>query len=748
MVFREKLSYSEAIKIVAKDDEKIARIDRVLGGVILGAAPFTGGLTLALIDPKTELIALLRQATGNAAGRIKGQAGRTHYELLEAAHTVLGLSAFFDAFRDEVGPRYRELQITEKEKGELASRLGNEGSTADSLSNEIARASLPLPSPVRGFAENVGLIREKYSDLGEATLRFVEKLLAWPRVFPEYNSNRFREAVVSRALSLYRDRYTRLATDIPELAFWAATDEHAATRAEVRQVALQIERTQEMNTDTLLALEERLASTVAARQVQDVERKLAAASSSILTKPLWRSDTPSPGLTFPIVLDGFISPRFRIAVSGKTSELTSEGWWGKQELRFDLAQFLANYIAHPESAHRPLVILGHPGAGKSLLTEIVAARLPPAAFTPVLVRLRRVDADAELHQQIETAVESTVKERISWGALCRESATTKVVMFDGFDELIQATGVTQSGYIEKVARFQSDEWDAGHSVITIVTSRTLVMDRTRVPEGSIVVRLEQFDDEQIARWVVAWNAANKRSEPDKNLEASQLMRLGDLARQPLLLALLAIYDAESGIDELVVSSDGSVSEATLYRKLLDSFIARQIKDKAKADISESEQRRQEAALRRDLALAAFAMFNRGRQFISEEDLARDLEAFSAGVYEPAVKGFAEPIGRAGRTVAAFFFVHVAQADAHARSGSRRTYEFLHATFGEYLVAEHICILLNELTQDWERARERLFTGRPDDAVFRALLSHQPITNRDPITVFAQDLIRDFSEDGR
>ncbi|MFI7608959.1 NACHT domain-containing protein [Micromonospora sp. NPDC049366] len=739
------LTYRQAMKIIANGDEQITRLDRALGGVILGASPLTGGASLALVDPKNELVALLRHATGNAAGRIKGKTGKSHYDLLEAAHTVLGLSAFFDAFKNEVGSRYKELNISDDERHRIASRLNDVGMAGD-LEGEIDSGTIPLPSPMRGFVENLPHVEERYRRLADLTLSFVEGLSAWPAVRPTASRNRLQETVTKKAAALYRDRYTRLAVDIPEFSFWASSDEHAATRAEVRAIAQQIDRVQGNSTETLAALEQRLSATILGRQAADIEARLASSSAGVLTKNLWRSEHSSDRLTFPRVIDGFISPRYRLAVYEQNEDLTSESYWEEKPVKADLAGFLASYIAHPDSTQKPLIILGHPGAGKSLLTEIVAARLPPAAFTPILVRLRRVNADAELHQQIEAAIEATARERISWGALCRESPTTKVVIFDGFDELIQATGVTQSGYIEKIARFQSEEWQVNHSVIPIITSRTLVMDRTRVPKNSVVIRLEHFDDAQVTRWVDSWNHVNRLSEEFIPLDATRLIGLGGLARQPLLLTLLAIYDAESGIEALAAGANGDISQATLYKKLLDSFISRQVREKAPTEVGEPELRRQEKVLRRDLALAAFAMFNRGHQYIAEEDLARDLDAFMTDDRRSYEKGFAEPVSRASKTIAAFFFVHVAQADEHIGDVSRRTYEFLHATFGEYLVAEHVCFLLADLTQDWERTRERLFVARPDDGVFRALLSHQPLTSREATTAFARSIIRESFQD--
>ncbi|MEU4695120.1 hypothetical protein [Actinoplanes sp. NPDC023714] len=159
------MTYAEALRIVARDDARIARLDRALGGFLLAAAPFTAFGSLALIDPKTELISQIRQITDTVAGRIKSNAGKPHLELLEAAHTTLGLSAFFDAFEAVAADLYRELDLSPAER-ELITGRGTDG-----LTREIRKGSFPLPTPARGFEATLDLIRHTFAALAEGSRR-------------------------------------------------------------------------------------------------------------------------------------------------------------------------------------------------------------------------------------------------------------------------------------------------------------------------------------------------------------------------------------------------------------------------------------------------------------------------------------------------------------------------------------------------------------------------------------------------
>ena len=61
-----------------------------------------------------------------------------------------------------------------------------------------------------------------------------------------------------------------------------------------------------------------------------------------------------------------------------------------------------------------------------------------------------------------------------------------------------------------------------------------------------IIRLEPFDDAQIVAWIDIWNRANSATlanRPCWPLSAPTILRYRTLAEQPLLLLMLALYDA-------------------------------------------------------------------------------------------------------------------------------------------------------------------------------------------------------------
>ena len=83
---------------------------------------------------------------------------------------------------------------------------------------------------------------------------------------------------------------------------------------------------------------------------------------------------------------------------------------GRVSARDDACRFLAAYLTSPAALEAPLILLGQPGSGKSVLTRILAARLPTTDFLTIRVELRQVPAEADLQDQIEFAVRASTGE--------------------------------------------------------------------------------------------------------------------------------------------------------------------------------------------------------------------------------------------------------------------------------------------------------------------------------------------------
>ncbi|MEU4562590.1 hypothetical protein AB0F72_29790 [Actinoplanes sp. NPDC023936] len=446
------------------------------------------------------------------------------------------------------------------------------------------------------------------------------------------------------------------------------------------------------------------------------------------------------GLDVPWLEDAYLPHRYRVADVQPSTRVSDESWWDGVPIRDDLPDFLIGHLTNPHAIRAPLLVLGQPGSGKSVLTKVLAARLPAADFLPIRVVLRDTPATEDLQTQIEYGIRQATGERVEWPALSRSAGDAMpVILLDGFDELLQAAGVSQTDYLNRIAMFQRREAEQHRPVAIVVTSRTAVADRARPPAGTVALRLEPFDDQQVTTWLSIWNTVNagnfaaRRITP---LSAATALAHRALAEQPLLLLMLALYDADGNA---LQRRGGDLRAHELYEQLLRSFAVREIAklrpglpDRDLTAAVENELRR--------LSVVAFAMFNRAAQWVTESDLEADLTALPiCGPARPAPDtGLRVALSAAELTLGRFFFIHQARA---GRDETRlQTYEFLHATFGEFLVARLTVQVLRDMAAKEQASTLSFDGGQAEDDLLRALLSFQPLSIRAPILDFLSEML--------
>ncbi|MEU7908619.1 hypothetical protein [Actinoplanes sp. NPDC049118] len=701
--------------LLGKRSKAVKVLDRLLGAGILAAGPIglvTGQPWMIVawgwIDQKNELVTRLDELVDLGRQKLGKAVGHQRHELLAATHSALVTGSFLAALKEVAGPLFEELALTDTELERLVGASQPDDAFRSAV-HQLLRVEISLPWAGRGFQSNLSAeIRPYHEGLADRCLHFFSGLEPWERHFGGRHQPRrpLARQIVDRAAERYRAEYYALAAELPEFKIWALFGEHDAEQ------------------NALGRLEELVGTLVSAVRAPAAAARnaLIGINRAVLARHIVDLDenTQTTAIRAPTVERGYVEPRFRWAVMSQGSHPSQETWWKEQAQGTDLSGFLAAHFASPQSATRPLVVLGHPGSGKSLLTKVCAARLSATdALITVRVPLRDVpDPSASVYKQIEDVLRESTHGRVEWPTLCEAShKTVRVVLIDGLDELMQATGATESRYLRNVMDFQRTEAASSGPVAVVVTSRTVVADVAAIPAGCLIIKLEEFTDRQIDMWVERWTEANAAAISRGELhamESTTLREYRDLARQPLLLLLLAIVASERELPPHETPAD-------LYRTLLDDFVRRELvrPDRGSAHLTDEERYTEELW---KLGLVAFGMLNRGQQYLNESDLTADLRALPPPV--PLAAPQSRDIGRtldpARRVVGRFFFVHTSEAEGGAAG---RSYEFLHATFGDYLVAHHIVGLL----RDAATAREHRTAFQPwDDDLLFALLSHRVI----------------------
>jgi hypothetical protein len=316
------------------------------------------------------------------------------------------------------------------------------------------------------------------------------------------------------------------------------------------------------------------------------------------------------------------------------------------------------------------------------------------------VALREVDSDASIPTQIEQYINAITADRIeSWARLSAQFKNNPpVLILDGYDELLQASGKVFSGYLKDVRNFQKSEAEQGRPIRALVTSRLTLIDKASIPEGATIVRLLEFDKQQRDAWTAIWNSTNATyfSESDPAVEPFALPADADpkgknvlsLAEQPLLLLMLALYDSEGN---RLRHSQG-IDRTALYDSLLRRFVARERgKD---FDFERLPKSQQEQEIDRDmqrLGVAAIGMYNRRKLFIASPELDQDLRHFE--LERKVVVESGRPLSQADMLLGSFFFVHksklLQRTEMPDQYEEAAAFEFLHNTFGEFLTADFI-----------------------------------------------------------
>ncbi|GAA2216435.1 hypothetical protein GCM10009850_119040 [Nonomuraea monospora] len=330
-----------------------------------------------------------------------------------------------------------------------------------------------------------------HRDLSQRLLRFIDGLAvrdeleetAWQRF-----EHAVRQELPQQAIERYEELFRRLAGQFPEVAFWSSLIEHQATRSQIQQAAASTHR-----------LEQAVAAIPAGRAPDERRSAPARAYRAVLERPLaFAGDLPVPTLR-----QISITPDFRIAAAPAAHRVARESWWRHQPLRHDLHAHLIGHLTGRNAVTARLLVLGQPGSDKSVLTRILAGLLPPSDFLVVRVAPRNVPPDSDVQAQIEHAVRDATGASLTWPQPARSAdGTLPVGLLDGFDELLQTTGVL---WIASSRAADSDTLRAAYDVcLGFIRIPYLVLDHQdtrREYRAMVFLQLDHDRDRSPADWV-------------------------------------------------------------------------------------------------------------------------------------------------------------------------------------------------------------------------------------------------------
>lgn len=707
------------------DPELIQCVDNLLGLTLI-CSPLVAGPAaipfLPLLGVKNEVVKIGKYAFEKLSKK-KDEDYLQHYETMRTAYGLLVFTSFFDAldFRLPEGLR-KEIAMLDTEKTFLAKDAAGKmtlakGETTISEPHDapISNSIFPFPHPTETLDEQCQRQAKLWKQMGQGFVGFVQKLRIWEDANEEKRTRLLSglEKIEEEAAKRFEAQYFELARKFEDFAVWANLQAHKGTKALIGELSDYVKSHAKLSRESSKAIDvgfEKLhdavlsiPETLRIEQATEIAESLnkfyqARINDSIINDEETGGDGKAR-LSFPKVCDAFIPQAFRVTRQArKFQSLEDESRWSGLPRRNDLGAFLLSYLSSPYSTETPLLILGHPGSGKSLLTTILPAQLMSKHFTAIRVPLREVNADADIVTQIEDTIRQITK--VSTDSWIKVSALFKncppLVILDGYDELLQASGQVFASYVKDAQRLQAGEAEQGRPVRIIITSRVTLIDKAVVPVGTTILRLLEFDQDQRDCWSGIWNKANaayfrdtgteRFTLPSKKEKGSE--KILTLAEQPLLLLMLALYDSQGN----QLRNSGGLDRTRLYDSLLRRFVIREReKEKSFVDAEPKERDKVLSEEMQRLGAAALGMYNRQKVHILSHELDDDLSFFQLERDVASRPGKA--LSQAYLLLGSFFFVHKSQAqhrsgaeDAHEEAVA---FEFLHNTFSEFLTADFI-----------------------------------------------------------
>jgi hypothetical protein len=734
-----KLTFDEVCRFIKEDDPKLTdNVDAALGFILI-ISPLVFLPSTALVAPALGLLGVKNELT--KLGKFlyekitakKDKNNVAKMRRMEIAYGLICYTAFFEAADALLGSIKRSPSLGSKEKYTLSKealsrfnkRYGKNEAEEENLDSGLQNLLIPMPNPLESFDSHCEKLFSLYQELSQGLLSFVEGLAFWKDLD---NSERWRvqsflnEQLPESSMEYFKAQYFQLAAKYEDFYVWSNLKEHRETRGQIKEMSEYLKRhialaeagkgSFDVGFVKLSKVISAIPKQVEALKANKVLEELNKTYKGLVNLPIIEeqetTDSDDPALIFPKNFEIFIPQSFKLIRYTEKERLEDEGTWKEVESRDDLGAFLLSYLSSPHSAYAPLVILGHPGSGKSLLTKILASRFISPLYIPFLVKLRDIEADDEITLQIEEQIRKDAREA-SWASLSDHLIEKfPLILLDGYDELLQASGKVFSGYLMKVQKFQEREMTVRQPVRCIVTSRITLIDKAQIPKDSVIIRLEEFDDEKRKKWISIWNSTNSQYFSRKQIKPLHLPpnneKVTTLASQPLLLLMLALYDS----DRNQLHSHSNLDQTALYFSLIHRFVERErMKAEEFQALSEKERKAEIDREIERLGVAAIGMFNRRSLHIKSTQLNNDLAFFQLEKEGQETGG--RRLSQADIVLGSFFFIYQSKStyksDVHQEREIESAFEFLHNTFGEFLTAEFMLRKILAETQSLSKLRK-------------------------------------------
>lgn len=654
---------------------------------------------------------------------------------MKEAYGLIYFTAFFDTLDHDLPDNIRKIiNLSLKERKNIFQESVTR-ENANSEKNKSFKGEKPpcrhsgrnrssidvdivFPDIVYSPAKVDEYLLEMYEKMAIAVREFIDGLsfreLAEEKDILIYNT--VMENLPKNAVERFHVQYLYLCSQFNEFYIFVQAEQEKEKRSEcderyqaILSSAMNISDVIDTGFENMKEMMMNLPGQIKEQKVMDIADSLIGTYRARIQQPVIESKSEDEKLEYPFISEAFIPQRYKCLRYSGEERLELTDTWKDIEPQKDMTSFWAKYYLDPSSVDNILLILGEPGIGKSLLTKMLCARMSSRAGVFIRIPLREHNMEEDIESIVckQITLDGDSSEPVAkfkWFA--EEFPDNPVTLvFDGYDEVLQATGGVYRGLLKQIRRFQESCSEHKRPVRVIVTSRETLIDKADIPADSLVMKLLEFDEKQKVKWIDIWNAHNHDILAEEGIEDFRLPEnnkdIEKLSGQPLLLLMLAIYDAnfELKANSLTkqTGQDDAFNRTTLYNELIRRFVRRELRKGPKGGeiaFDEADSNEQEVMVNKEmkkLGIAALGMFEREKLSLTVDELDHDLEYME-------VKNI--PYNQLGRKMlknaemvfGSFFFIHQSRVENEEETKDA-TFEFLHKTFYEFLVADLVLFFL-------------------------------------------------------
>lgn len=642
----------------------------------------------------------------------------TRIDQMKEAYGLIYFTAFFDALDHDLPDNIRKiinLSLKEKENIFQESVIRERHSSRNRSSID---ADIVFPDIIYSPAKVDEYLLEMYEKMTSAAREFIDRLsfqeLAEEKDVLIYNS--VMENLPKNAVERFHMQYLHLCSQFNEFYIFVQTEQEKEKRIEcderyqaILSYATNISDLIDTGFENMKEMMMNLPGQIKEKKVIGMADCLIDTYRDSIEQPVIESKNEDEKLEYPFISEAFIPQRYKCLRYTGEERLELAGTWKDIEPQKDMTSFWAKYYLDPGSIDNILLILGEPGIGKSLLTKMLCARMSSRAGVFIRIPLREHNMEEDIESIVckQITLDGDSSEPVAkfkWFA--EEFPDNPITLvFDGYDEVLQATGGVYRSLLKQIHRFQESCYEHKRPVRIIVTSRETLIDKADIPSDSLVMKLLEFDEKQKVNWIDIWNAHNHDILAEEGIDDFRLPEnnkdIEKLSGQPLLLLMLAIYDAnfELKANSLTkqTDKDDAFNRTMLYNELIRRFVRRELRKGPKGGgiaFDEADSNDQEDMVNEEikkLGIAALGMFEREKLSLTVEELDHDLE-YMESKNIPYNQLNRKMLKNAEMVFGSFFFIHQSRVENEEETKDA-TFEFLHKTFYEFLAADLILFCL-------------------------------------------------------